>query len=454
MKPALFLCGLFVYYLFTMKSSKPNVLVVFTDQQRWDSCGCYGNELNLTPNLDALSNQGTLFERAFTCQPLCGPARASLQTGMYAAATGSFRNSKPLQPHLDTLANCFNRAGYETGYIGKWHLSDMHDKPVPKQMRGGYEYWLAADALEWTSMPTEGYVYDSDNQPVEIDDYRVDWLTDRAIEFIETPRDDKPFFLFVSFLEPHHQTGVNKYIAPEGYAQKYADCPVPGDLAGHDGDWPEALPDYYGMVARIDECLGKMIDALKAQGLADDTIILFTSDHGCHFQTRNPEYKRSCHEASIRIPMVLSGGPFRNKPVSELVSLVDMPPTILDACGLDIPEQMQGRSTLPLLADKNENWPEEVFIQISGSHVGRAIRTDQWKYSAKAPGANPKNDAGAEVYEDDFLYDLQADPHEQNNLIGTSGYDEVLDNLRGRLKIRMVQAGESEPQIKPASQCE
>ncbi len=433
-----------------MKSQKPNVLVVFTDQQRSDSCGCYNNELDLTPNLDALAEHGTLFEKAFTCQPLCGPARASLQTGMYAAATGSFRNSKPLQPHLDTLAKCFNRAGYDTGYIGKWHLSDMHDKPVPKDFRAGYEYWLAADALEWTSMPTEGVVFDSDNKAVQIDGYRVDWLTDRAIEFIQTPRENKPFFLFLSFLEPHHQTGVNKYIAPEGYAQKYADYPVPGDLLGREADGPDALPNYYGMVARIDECLGKLTDTLKAQGLSDDTIILFTSDHGCHFRTRNPEYKRSCHEASIRIPMVAYGGPFRNKPIRELVSLVDLPPTILDACGLDIPEQMQGRSMLPLLSDQNEDWPDDVFIQISGSHVGRAIRTDRWKYSARAPNADRVKDSCADYYIDDFLYDLNADPHEQNNLIGKPGYDDVLIDMRGRLKARMVQAGESGPEIGPA----
>ncbi len=431
-----------------MESNGLNVLVFFTDQQRWDSCGCYGSELNLTPNLDALSNQGTLFEKAFTCQPVCGPARASLQTGMYAAATGTFKNSKPLQPHLDTLAKCFNRAGYETGYIGKWHLAGTRGEPVPKEARAGYQHWIAADALEFTSHPCEGTIFDADNQPLEIDSYRVDWLTDRAIEFIETPRKDKPFFLFLSFLEPHHQNDWNRFVAPEGYAQKYADCPVPADLLGHEGDWQENLPDYYGTIARIDECFGRLLDTLKAQGVAEDTLVLFTSDHGCHFRTRNREYKRSCHEASIRIPMVAAGGPFRNKPISQLVSLVDLPPTLLDACGLDIPEQMQGHSMLPLLSDQKKDWPEEVFVQISESHVGRAIRTERWKYSAIAPEADPRNDAGAEVYEDDFLYDLQVDPYEQNNLIGKSGYDDVLKDLRRRLKARMVQAGESEPEIR------
>ncbi len=430
-----------------METNKPNVLVFFTDQQRSDSCGCYGSELNLTPNLDALSKQGTLFEKAFTCQPVCGPVRSSLQTGMYATATTCFTNARPLPQHLDTLAKCFNRAGYETGYIGKWHLAGTRDKPVPKEARAGYQHWIAADALECTSHPCQGTIYDADNQPIEIDSYRVDWLTDRAIEFIETPREDKPFFLFLSFLEPHHQNDWNRFVAPEGYAEKYADCPVPADLVGHEGDWAENLPDYYGTIARIDECLGRVIDSLKSQGLWDDTIILFASDHGCHFRTRNREYKRSCHEASIRVPMVASGGPFRDKPISELVSLVDLPPTILDACGLEIPEQMQGHSMVPLLSGQNENWPEEIFVQISESHVGRAVRTDRWKYSAIAPDADPQNDAGAEVYEDDFLYDLQADPHEQDNLIGKPGYEDVLMDLRARLKARMVQAGESEPKI-------
>lgn len=429
----------------------PNVLVIFTDQQRWDTVGAYGSPMDLTPNLDALARRGVRFQHAFTCQPVCAPSRASLQTGKYGTAHGVWRNGLPLPKEERTLAHFFKDAGYEVGYIGKWHLAGTRDRPVPPELRGGYvDLWEAADLLEFTSQPYRTRLFDRDDREILEDGYRVDALTERARRFLRQPR-QAPFFLFLSYLEPHHQNDLNRYVAPEGYAERYANPWVPDDLAWRPGDWMSQLPDYYGCVARLDECFGRLVDDLEALGLADDTLILFTTDHGCHFRTRNHEYKRSCHESSVRVPAVLYGaGVPRGRVVEQLVSLVDFPATLLDAAGLPVPSHMQGRSTLPLIRYEPVDWPDEVFIQISEAEVARAIRTRRWKYSVFAPELDPNEAPASRVYQERCLYDLAADPHERVNLIGRVDHAEIARHLRERLLARMVEAGEDPPEIIPA----
>ncbi len=427
---------------------RPNVIVFFTDQQRWDSTGIHGNELDLTPNFDRIAQQGTDVHYSFTCQPVCGPARSCLQTGMYATETGVWKNSKTLAADAVTLAHCFGAAGYATGYIGKWHLA-AHD-PVPQAERGGYDYWLASNLLEFTSGPYDLVMYDNDNQPVKLPGYRVDGQTDAAIRYIDAHQTD-PFFLFLSYIEPHHQNNMDDYPPPDGYRARYTGKGIPADLAALGGSTHAHLGGYYGMIKRLDEALGRLLDALKSLDLLDNTIILFTADHGCHFKTRNAEYKRSCHESSIRVPTALYGPGFmgggRRR---ELVSLLDLPPTLLDAAGLPIPAQMQGHSLLPHLRGEGQAWPAEVFMQISESQIGRALRTARWKYSVCVPGADGNSAPGSDHYVEEFLYDLEADPHELTNLINQAAYEPIKADLRARLITRMVAAGEQAPTITAA----
>lgn len=434
-----------------MKPARPNVIVFLTDQQRWDTTGVHGNPLDLTPNFDRMAKGGAHLVHSFTCQPVCAPARASLQTGTYATTNGCFRNGIALSPGTGTLAHHFHKEGYQTGYIGKWHLADERaEGPVEPDQRGGYDYWLAANLLEFVSDSYRTVLYDDAGDPVSLPGYRVDALTDAAIRFVDAHRQE-PFFLFLSYLEPHHQNHRDDYPAPMGHAERYAGRWVPPDLAALVGNAHQQLGGYYGMVKRLDEALGRLLDALRSLGLAEDTIVLFTSDHGCHFRTRNAEYKRSCHDASIRVPTALRGPGFDGgRRVEELTSLVDLPPTLLDAAGLPVPEEMQGRSVLRLLRGEREIWPEEVFVQISESQVGRTVRTRRWKYGVTAPDKDPRADPDSDSYVETHLYDLLADPYELTNLAGIESHREVADEMKRRLVRRMVEVGEAEPEIEPA----
>ncbi|MBF0243738.1 MAG: sulfatase-like hydrolase/transferase [Planctomycetes bacterium] len=438
----------------------PNILFFFSDQQRWDTCGCYGQKLDTTPNLDRMAKEGVRFDKAFTCQPVCGPARACIQTGKYATEVNCPTNGYRLPANERTLAHHLAGKGYDTAYIGKWHLAscgpsggpdEFCTKPVPPDRRGGYDHWLASDVLEFTSHSYDGHMFDAAGNKREFPQgrYRADAQTDWVLEYLRNRNTDRPFFLFTSYIEPHHQNDHGHFEGPKGSKEKYKDFIVPGDLMDTGGNWQEEYPDYLGCINSLDENLGRINCALEELGLLENTLLIYTSDHGSHFCTRNSEYKRSCHEGCIRIPMVLRGPGFTGGIAPEgLTSLIDLPPTLLRAAGLDAPASMRGHALQDLVENPATDWPKEVFLQISESHCGRAIRTARWKYSVRAPGVSGCAPS-SEVYVEDFLYDLEADPHEKVNLIQEPGLGSLREELSRTLKRRMVEAGESEPKILP-----
>lgn len=437
---------------------RPNIIFYFSDQQRWDTLGCYGQKLDVTPNLDKLAEMGTRFNGAFTCQPVCGPARSCLQLGQYATATGCFTNAIAPDFTQKMLADYFNEAGYETAYVGKWHLAsdngtNMHYEKaaIPKERRGGYkDYWMASDVLEFTSHGYNGYVFDKNNGKVEFIGYRADCINNYALDYIRNKESDNPFFLFVSQIEPHHQNDRNRYEGPDGSKERFKNYEKPGDLPEGKGDWEAQYPDYLGCCHSLDYNIGRLVDTLKEKGIYDNTIIIYTSDHGSHFKTRNSEYKRSCHDGCIHIPLIIHGPGFeKGRVVEELVSLIDLPPTLLDCAGIAIPESYHGKSIRKLAQGDAKNWQEEVFLQISESHIGRAIRTQRYKYAVKAQG-DPWKESGASTYYEAYFYDLQKDPHELCNLVSDAAYKEIRKELAARLVERMKQAGEEVPVILPA----
>lgn len=449
----------------------PNILFFFSDQQRADTLGCYGQPLPVTPNLDRAAAGGVRFERAFTCQPVCGPARACLQTGKYATEVGCVRNDRALPRDERTIAHVLSEAGYEVGYLGKWHLASNYstdwfpvppgaerfscrDGAVPPDRRGGYkDFWLASDVLEFTSHSYDGHMFDAAGNPRHFPPgrYRADAQTDWLIEYLRTRKGDRPFFLFASYIEPHHQNDHKHYEGPTGSKERFRDFVPPGDLVGAGGDWREEYPDYLGCCASLDANYGRVCEALRELGLDGNTVVIYTSDHGSHFRTRNSEYKRSCHDASIHVPLIIRGPGFdRPAVVPAIASLIDLPPTILAAAGVTPPATMRGRPLQELLGGTPADWPEEAFVQISESHCGRAIRTADWTYSVRAPDEVPRHAGESDVYVEDCLYELASDPHQQTNLVREPGLAAVRRELAARLVRRMVAAGEREPEIRPA----
>jgi arylsulfatase A-like enzyme len=423
---------------------KPNVIVFFTDQQRHDTTGLHGNPMGLTPNFDRYGREGTHLFHSFTCQPLCGPARSSMQTGRFATQTGCYRNHIPLPQDAETLAKVFGRNGYRTGYIGKWHLGS--GDPVSGPERGGYQDWLAANLLEFTSDAYDTCLFDGDGQRRKLPGYRVDALADAAIRYCDQNQ-DQPFFLFLSFLEPHHQNHIDNYPPPSGRGY-LSGIWMPPDLETLRGTAPYHLGGYYGMVRRLDEAFGRLMDALRSLGMLDNTVVLFTSDHSCHFKTRNDEYKRSCHESSIRVPTLLTGPGFiGGGEVRALFSTIDVAPTLLDAAGISIPEDMAGHSILPVVRDPGTPWRDDVFFQISETETGRGVRTKRWKYAVTAP--YDESQPGAPGYREAFLYDLENDPYELVNLAGMSTFRPIADDMQARL-LRWISEIEGEqPAIEP-----
>ena len=266
--------------------------------------------------------QGTHLFNAFSPQPACTPCRACFQSGMFGTQSGVYRNGIALPDGSLTLADYLGRAGYETAYIGKWHLAGGgadQTGHVPKSKRGGYQYWLGANTIELISDPYRCVVYDEDGEERILPGYRVDALTDAAIRYVDGER-NTPFFLFFPLMEPHTQNHLGAFVAPDGYRDRYAGRWTPPDLLGLPclsdestplGERPQhGLGDYWGMVKRIDEALQRLMDALKSKGLHDNTIVVYTSDHGTHFNTRNLGGKCSPHESSVHVPGAIWGGQF------------------------------------------------------------------------------------------------------------------------------------------------
>ncbi len=450
---------------------RPNILFYFTDQQRADTLGCYGQKLDISPNLDTLAREGVVFEKAFTAQPVCGPCRALFQTGRYPTEINCFRNGQPLPLDCKTVADYMNEAGYENAYVGKWHLASHRDSysvppdidyettAIPLERRGGYRgFWRVSDVLEATSHGYDGYVFDENMNKCEFKGYRADCITDFALEFLDGFKGEKPFFLTISHIEPHHQNDRNCYEGPEGSKKRFGDYELPEDLKALGGDADEMYPDYLGCCKSLDDNLGRVIQKLKEKGLYDNTIIIYASDHGSHFKTRNrdahmlggDDYKRSCHDACLQVPLVIAGPGFSGgKRIRELVSTASLPKTFLSMAGVDVGDAMIGEDLKDVADGKTDGRKNQIFAQISESRTGRCIRTEDYLYSVYAPGQDGWQEGGSDYYEEDFFYDLKKDPYELENLAGSPEYEMVRKELAELLLDEIEKAEGVRPVIAP-----
>ncbi|MEG1846159.1 MAG: sulfatase-like hydrolase/transferase, partial [Oscillospiraceae bacterium] len=321
---------------------------------------------------------------------------------------------------------------------------------VPKEKQGGYkDYWRASDVLEFTSHGYDGYVFDGEGNQIDFKGYRADAINQFALDYLDQKTSDKPFFMFVSHIEPHHQNDHHCYEGPKELVPKFKDYPIPPDLSFLKGDYKEMYPDYLAAINSLDSNVGKLVEKLKEKGIYENTIIIYTSDHGSHFKTRNVEYKRSCHDSATHTPLIISGGAFKGgKSDDRIVSLIDLPPTLLDMAGIDIPKSYSGKSLIKQMNDGIQR--DCAFIQISESQCGRAIRTKDYKYCVKTLPPIGYVHHSSPIYFEDYLYDLKKDPIEKDNLIKSSEYASVRKELKQKLINQMVNAGESKPTILPA----
>jgi arylsulfatase A-like enzyme len=444
------------------KVERPNIVLIVSDQFRADCIGAMGlNPMGLTPNLDAMAGRGVLFRNAFCSQPVCAPARGSMFTGQYPSRHGVWKNGIALDPGATTIAGTLRSAGYSANYIGKWHLAgnngvaggpETHG-PVSPEHRGGFlDLWQAANTLELTSHAYEGDLYDNNGAPIHFSGvYRTDFMTGLAQRFLRSAK--SPFFLTLSYLEVHHQNDIDAYVPPKEFVGRYKNPFVPQDLRPLPGSWPSQLADYFACVAKMDETVGTIRQTLVETGLDRNTIVAFVSDHGCHFKTRNTEYKRSPHDSSIHVPLVIEGPGFnRSMGISELVSHVDLAPSLLAGAGVAIPASMQGHSVLPLLDRHTDGWRNEIYFEMSEFVTGRGLRTPQYTYAAAAPkhaGWQPV--PASDQYVEYILYDNYADPYQHVNLAGNAQYADVSKQFRERLIDRIYEAGGARAAIEPST---
>ncbi len=398
-------------------SQRPNFLFISTDQQGLDTISAYGCRDVATPNMDRLVRNGVSFTESYSTNPLCSPARSSWFTGRMSSETGVIGNSRGIRPEIPNLGQWLSREGYETVYAGKWHLPSSFPPKIPG----------------FTVIPTgisgQGNIGDS--------------AVSRACEgYLRNRRGASPFFLVASLLQPHdicewvsqHRNAADE-IPYEGIAER-----LPALPANHDYDrrepamvakfrrpqwserqWRYYLWSYYRHVEMADAEIGRILDALENSGLADNTIVFFTSDHGEGRARHHMVLKNYLYDEAAKVPMVWCASNRMRSNVqlaAPLVSGADIVPTVCDLAGVKAP-RTAGRSLRPWLEGKNAEGREFVAAEVTRN--GRMIRTPEFKYI---------------TYQGDpveQLFDMRSDPGETKNLAGESKYASVLDAMRKHL---------------------
>ena len=442
--------------------SKPpniNVLIIQTDEQSCWTLGAYGGELVETPHIDSIGAEGVCFDNFFTVSAVCTPSRGCFLTGRYPHSHKAFRNNEQIGRDELTLAHVLRDAGYDTGYAGKWHLNggDHAEWIAPDDAMGfdDCRHMFNGGHQKSVVVPPEG------GPPVKSRDmgdektHMTDWLADRTIEFINQPR-TQPFFYMLSIPDPH---GPFRARAPYDTMFDPDAMPIPDsfneahipDWAEHDswgrnGQYPLDLPDredklrrvkaqYCGMVKHIDDCVGRILDALRTEGTLDDTVVVFTSDHGDYMGEHGLAAKNNLYDSVYRIPLLIrwpkriSGGTV----VRPIVSIIDFQQSLLSLLGIPPCGREQGRDATPLILGEDVDWTEEVFIH--PSDVPRAgIITPEYELAYVGRGWGEGWGKNAPEFKDHILFDRIDDPKQMHNLF----LDPAKQNVIGSLMARIV----------------
>ena len=502
---SLLLAGIAAAGRYTMAAEgaqRPNILFIMTDQHRWDCVGANGNEWIKTPNLDRLAAGGANFTHAFVQSPVCVPSRVSFFTGRYPHTHRNRVNYTPLARSEVLLQERLKKAGYATASVGKLHL---HPPTALEAKRSGFDHVELHDGVPYLDRFSDYARWRSENDPQASEfSYRASmkkvppgenpfraaiadqysdttWVGDRTCFHLKRlAAADEPFFLYSSFWKPH-----SPFETCVPFDRLYNDVSIPLPVPQSLEDI-HRLPDplqklilrgkpsydmdrerlqwiyrsYYGAISHVDREIGRILKVLEESGEAQNTIIVFSSDHGDQLLEHGLMGKNCFFEASVRVPLMIRfPGRVRPARYGELVEAVDVLPTLMELAGLPEPYENQGRSLAPLIATTDRTYqprqavfceniiPEVItrgidFYFKKGKGIkgvrhpdAKMVRTRRWKFNYYPAG-----------YAE--LYDLKNDPHEQHNLHGEARYRDVERELKDRLLHWLVTAGETD-QIAP-----
>ena len=426
--------------------SRPNIVFVCTDDQRWDTLGCTGHPFIRTPNIDRLALEGALFRNSFCTTPLCSPSRASFLTGRYVHAHGVLDNEERgiLSHRFVTWPRLLHDAGYETAFMGKWHMGHESDEPRP-----GFD--------KWVSFRGQGEYYNTvlniDGKKVKSTRHISDELTDYAVEWLKQER-NKPFFLYLSHKAVHamfapakRHLGKYENVTLE-YPASMADTEEnyrgkPAWVKEQRNSWHGVDYMYHGQMdfdtfykrycetlLSVDDSIGRVLDCLKEIGQAESTLVFYMGDNGFCFGEHGLIDKRHMYEPSMRVPLLAYCPELirRGTKATQLVQNIDIAPTILEAAGAQPPEHMDGRSLLSLLEGKDITWRDSVFYEyyweaaFPQTPTTFGVRTDRYKFIHYHG-----------IWDTDELYDMQNDPDEMHNLIDGPEHRQLVADLRKRL---------------------
>ncbi|MBN2313579.1 MAG: sulfatase [Sedimentisphaerales bacterium] len=434
------------------ETRRPNILFVFADQLRYSAMGSSGNRVVRTPHFDRLASQGLVFENALSSHPLCSPYRAQILTGKYGFANGVPDNEYLLWDNQVTLPRALKAAGYFTAYVGKWHLGKG---PYTKEKRHGFDYMFSFNCLNRHYGAT---YHENEAGPVTIEKFAPEGETDRTIQLMEdhiNKRGHSPFAIVLSWEPPHWP--YDKY--PEQYdiydpAQIDLHPNVPRQMAEFAR---REIAQYYGNVTAIDAQMGRLMDTLDRLGIAEDTIVCFSSDHGDHLSSHGygkpmdrwmhptkRASKSTPFDEAVHIPFIMRYPRKVNagRRTRVMFSSVDVMPTLLSLCGIEIPDGVQGHSLAHIVTGQDgPKPPDSVYLMNMGNGwpnrerwVGcwRGVRTDRWVYARwyRAEDHEP------------VLFDRQNDPYERKNLAGNPKFAGIQQEMEARLKRWMAETGD------------
>ena len=450
-------------------AKRPNILFILTDDQRWDALSLAGHRHLRTPNIDRLGREGVHFRNAFCTTSLCSPSRASILSGLYAHAHGVTNNFTEYPAALQSFPRVLQAAGYDTAYIGKWHMGEENDEPRP-----GFN-WFVTHKGQGKYFDTEFNLNGRRREVVK--GYYTHVVTDLAEEWLRRPRDGKPWLLMIGHKAPH-----SFYFPEPKYEQAFARVPVPypetafmledkpawirerlhtwHGIYGPLFDWRKKFPDdspaavkdfeamtraYWGTILSVDDSVGRLHALLRERGELDDTIIVFMSDNGILNGEQGMVDKRTAHEPSIRILQIVRfpglTPPDRPKVIEEQVLTVDVAPSLLELVGAPALTGLHGRSWKRLVRGGDPSWRKSWLYhynyekQFPYTPNVRAVRTESWKYSR-----SPHGDGGPDRHQAE-LYNIEFDPEERRNLIDHPRYAGVVAEMQRELLKVMREVG-------------